>query len=65
VQVSQGAPQSIGPVSVLEYAAQADGCFPGDYIGEAIAGNRLYVVFAQSSKPPASSSSPTTRASGA
>jgi hypothetical protein len=52
------APQSIGPLSVLKYAAQADGYFPGDYIGEAIAGNRLYVVFAQSSKPPASSSSP-------
>jgi hypothetical protein len=53
-----GDPQSIGPVSVLKYAAQADGFFPGDYIGEAIAGDHLYVVFAQSSKPPASSSSP-------
>jgi hypothetical protein len=51
-------PQSIGPPSVLRYAAQADGYFPGDYIGEAIAADRLYVVFAQSSKPPASSSSP-------
>jgi hypothetical protein len=53
-----GAPPSIGPLSVLKYAAQADGYFPGDYIGEAIAGNHLYVVFAQSPKPPASSSSP-------
>jgi hypothetical protein len=53
-----GPPQSIGPVSVLRYAAQARGFFPGDYIGAAIAGDRLYVVFAQSSKPPASSSSP-------
>jgi hypothetical protein len=54
---SFGAPQSIGPVSVLKYAAQAGGYFPGDYIGEAIAGGRLYVVFAQSSAPPASSTS--------
>jgi hypothetical protein len=53
-----GAPQSIGPLSVLKYAAQSDGFFPGDYIGEAIAAGRLYVVFAVSSKPPASSSSP-------
>jgi hypothetical protein len=45
-------------VSVLRYAARSGGFFPGDYIGAAIAGNRLYVVFAQSSKPPASSSSP-------
>jgi hypothetical protein len=54
---SFGAPQSIGPVSVLKYAARADGYFPGDYIGEAIAGQRLYIVFAQSSAPPGSSSS--------
>jgi hypothetical protein len=54
---SFGAPQSIGPVSVLQYAARADGYFPGDYIGEAVAGGRLYVVFAQSSAPPPSSSS--------
>jgi hypothetical protein len=53
-----GAPQSVGPVSVLKYAARADGYFPGDYIGEAIAGGRLYVVFAQSSAPPQTSSSP-------
>jgi hypothetical protein len=55
---SFGPPQSIGPVSVLKYAARADGFFPGDYLGAAIAGNRLYVVFAQSSAPPPSSSSP-------
>lgn len=55
---SFGAPQSIGPLSVLQYAAQADGYFPGDYIGEAISDGRLYVVFAVSSKPPPSSSSP-------
>ena len=44
---------ALGALSVLEYAARSDGYFPGDYIGD-----RLYVVFAQSSKPPASSSSP-------
>lgn len=53
-----GAPESIGPRSELEYAAQAGGYFPGDYIGEAIAAGKLYVVFAVSSQPPASSSSP-------
>jgi BNR repeat-like domain len=52
-----GAPQSIGPVSVLKYAARSEGFFPGDYIGEAIADGRLYVVFARSSAPPPSSSS--------
>lgn len=52
-----GPPQSIGPVSTLRYAAQADGYFPGDYMGEAITDGKLYVVFAVSSKPPASSSS--------
>lgn len=48
---SFGPPLSIGPVSVLRYAARADGYFPGDYIGEAIAPGRLYVVYANSSKP--------------
>ena len=53
-----GVPQPIGPVSQLKYAAQAGGYFPGDYIGTAISRNLLYVVWAVSSKPPASSSSP-------
>ena len=53
-----GVPQAIGPVSQLKYAAQADGYFPGDYIGTAISKDLLYVVFAVSSRPPASSSSP-------
>jgi hypothetical protein len=52
------APTPIGPVSELKYAAQADGYFPGDYIGTAISKNRLYIVWAVSSKPPASSNSP-------
>ena len=55
---SFGPPTSIGPRSVLKYAAQARGYFPGDYIGEAIAPGRLYMVWAVSSKPPAYSTSP-------
>jgi hypothetical protein len=54
---SFGAPMSIGPLSVLRYAARAGGFFPGDYIGEAITRGRLYIVWARSSKPPASSTS--------
>jgi hypothetical protein len=54
---SFGPPISIGPRSVLKYAAQSRGYFPGDYIGEAIAPRRLYMVWAISSKPPASSTS--------
>jgi hypothetical protein len=52
-----GAPLSLGRRSVLEYAARSEGYFPGDYIGEAITTGRLYIVWARSSKPPASSSS--------
>jgi hypothetical protein len=52
-----GAAMSIGPRSVLRYAAQSRGYFPGDYIGEAIAPGRLYMVWAISSRPPASSTS--------
>ncbi|MGH8859982.1 MAG: sialidase family protein [Jatrophihabitantaceae bacterium] len=55
---SFGAPISIGPRSVLKYAAQAGGYFPGDYIGAAIAPGRIYLVWARSSKPPAYSTSP-------
>jgi hypothetical protein len=55
--LSFGPPTSIGPRSVLKYAAFAEGYFPGDYIGEAIAPDRIYMVWAVSSKPPASSSS--------
>jgi hypothetical protein len=52
-----GAAVSIGPRSALKYAARADGYFPGDYIGEAIAPGRVYMVWAVSSKPPPYSSS--------
>jgi hypothetical protein len=52
------APLSVGPTSDYRYAAQAGGIFPGDYIGTALSARRLYVVFAVSSRPPASSSSP-------
>jgi hypothetical protein len=51
------APVSIGPRSVLKYAAQAGGYFPGDYIGEALTPKRLYIVWAVSSKQPATSTS--------
>ena len=53
-----GGPTSVGPRSVLKYAAQARGYFPGDYIGLALAPGRLYMVWARSSPPPASSTSP-------
>jgi hypothetical protein len=46
-----GAPISLGPRSVLRYAARAGGYFPGDYIGAAISPHRLYLVWAVSSKP--------------
>ena len=51
------APLSLGRLSVLRYAAQAEGYFPGDYTGSALSGDRLYVVWARSSAPPASSDS--------
>lgn len=54
---SFGLPISVGPRSVLRYAAQSRGYFPGDYIGEAIAPGRIYMVWAVSSKPPAHSTS--------
>jgi len=50
-------PVAIGPRSVLKYAARSEGYFPGDYIGEAIAPGRIYMVWAVSSKPPANSTS--------
>lgn len=46
-----GAPISIGPRSILRYAARAGGLFPGDYIGAAISPHRLYLVWAVSRKP--------------
>jgi hypothetical protein len=56
--LSFASPISIGAISVLQYAAQAGGYFPGDYIGAAIAPGRLYLVWARSSQPPPSSTSP-------
>jgi hypothetical protein len=56
--LSFAAPMSIGPRSVLKYAARAGGYFPGDYAGEAITTGRMYMVWAVSSKPPESSTSP-------
>jgi hypothetical protein len=42
----------VGPVSDLQYAAQAGGAFPGDYIGTAAAPGRFYTAWAVSSPPP-------------
>ncbi|MGI9092763.1 MAG: sialidase family protein [Mycobacteriales bacterium] len=50
------APISIGPVSVLKYAARAGGYFPGDYIGSAITAGRIFLVWARSSRPTSSTS---------
>jgi len=55
--ITFAAPMSLGPLSVLQYAARAGGYFPGDYIGAALAPGRLYLVWARSSKPPALSTS--------
>lgn len=47
-----GAPLALGPPSDLDYAAQAGGIFPGDYIGSAAGGGRrLYTVWCLSSQP--------------
>ncbi|MGI8751077.1 MAG: hypothetical protein ACR2MN_01940 [Acidimicrobiales bacterium] len=56
--LSFASPMSIGPLSVLQYAAQSRGYFPGDYIGSALTRGRLYVVWSLSTPPPASSTSP-------
>lgn len=53
-----GAPLSFGALSVLQYAAQSRGYFPGDYIGSAFSNGRLYVVWSRSSPPPPTSTSP-------
>ncbi|MGI8679447.1 MAG: sialidase family protein [Jatrophihabitans sp.] len=48
---SFGTPIGVGPRSNYAYAAQADGIFPGDYIGTAMTPGRLYTVWCISSKP--------------
>jgi hypothetical protein len=40
-----------GPVSDYAGAAQARGIFPGDYIGTALRGHRLYAVWCVSKRP--------------
>jgi hypothetical protein len=47
-----GAPISLGPLSDLNYAAQAGGQFPGDYIGSSATNGRLYLAWCVSSTPP-------------
>jgi hypothetical protein len=44
-------PTVIGPVSDYAGAAQAGGIFPGDYIGTALRGHRLYAVWCVSKRP--------------
>jgi hypothetical protein len=43
---------NLGPVSALQWAAQAGGLFPGDYVGAAVSGQWLYLVWCVSSQPP-------------
>lgn len=49
----------IDTVTQTMYVAwgRTSGYFPGDYIGEAITTGRMYMVWAVSSKPPATSTS--------
>jgi hypothetical protein len=46
------APISLGPLSDLNYAAEAGGKFPGDYAGSSATNGRLYVAWCVSSTPP-------------
>jgi hypothetical protein len=45
------APSRLGPPSDLQFAAQAGGAFPGDYIGTAAARGRFYTAWAFSAAP--------------
>ncbi|HST65556.1 MAG TPA: sialidase family protein [Mycobacteriales bacterium] len=47
-----GLPLSLGPRSDLNFAAEAGGRFPGDYIGSSVRHGRLYLVWCLSSLPP-------------
>jgi hypothetical protein len=47
-----GDPLAVGPRSDLQFAAQAGGAFPGDYIGTAVSHGRFYAAWAVSSTPP-------------
>jgi hypothetical protein len=47
-----GLPISLGPRSDLNFAAEAGGRFPGDYIGSAVRDERVYLVWCRSSAPP-------------
>jgi hypothetical protein len=47
-----GPPLLLGPRSDLQFAAQAGGAFPGDYIGGAATDGRVYLVWCRSSQPP-------------
>ncbi len=45
------APITLGPLSDLNYAAEAGGKFPGDYMGTAATHGRVYAVWCRSSTP--------------
>jgi hypothetical protein len=45
------APIKLGPLSDLNYAAEAGGKFPGDYMGTAATHGRVYAVWCRSSAP--------------
>lgn len=45
-------PTPVGPQINYAYAAFARGIFPGDYVGSAMAKDRLYAAWCVSSKPP-------------
>ena len=46
-----GVPITLGPRSDLNYAAEAGGKFPGDYMGTAATRGRVYAVWCRSSAP--------------
>jgi hypothetical protein len=48
-------PVILGPRTNYAYAAQSRGIFPGDYIGTAMTGGRLYTVWMVAGTPPATS----------
>lgn len=50
--LSFGSLTAVGPVSDYRYAAQADGAFPGDYVGSAMSAGRYYAVWCVAGRPP-------------
>jgi hypothetical protein len=50
--VTFAAPLILGPPSALQWAARANGYFPGDYVGASVSNGWLYLVWCVSSQPP-------------